>query len=231
METRSNTTIIYCRVSSSDQVEGTSLESQERICREHAARQGLVVEAVFVERGESAKTADRTELKRAVAHCHRHHTAVFLVYKIDRFSRNQDDHVDLRRALRVGGTELRSATEPIDSTPTGRAMEGMMSVWAELDNNVRTERAKQGMLERVKQGMWVWRTPLGYMRSGPSSNIIPDPEKAPLIRLMFTEYSKGTFSYAELARLLAHVDCDPAGEERLTRPRSAACSTVRYMLV
>ncbi|MBK7966593.1 MAG: recombinase family protein [Bacteroidetes bacterium] len=48
--------MIYCRVSTGRQVEeGTSLTSQERICREYAQNNGYEVEHIFIEKGESAK--------------------------------------------------------------------------------------------------------------------------------------------------------------------------------
>ncbi len=199
------TCVLYCRVSSYDQVEGTSLESQERACREYAARQGWEVYETFIERGESAKTANRTELNKAIFVCKREKVGFFVVYKLDRFARNQDDHVTVRALLRRQGTELRSVTEPIDSSPIGRAMEGILSVFAELDNNIRAERSRQGMLERVKQGVWVWPEPLGYLRRsrGRGSNIEPDPATAPLVRMIFEEYAKGTYTYEALAELMA----------------------------
>ena len=54
---------IYTRVSSEEQVQGTSLESQETICRQFADRNGYDVAAVFTDRGESAKTTDRKEFQ------------------------------------------------------------------------------------------------------------------------------------------------------------------------
>jgi hypothetical protein len=128
----------------------------------------------------------------------------FIVYKLDRFARNQDDHVTVKAILKKSGVELKSVTEPIDETPIGRAMEGVLSVFAEFDNNVRTERTKQGMLERVKQGIWVWPEPLGYYRPAKGANIAPDPKVAPLIRLGFEEYAKGTYTYKGLAEFLAN---------------------------
>lgn len=50
--------IIYCRVSSKDQLEGTSLETQERLAKEYAEKQGLNVLKIFVERGESVGGGD-----------------------------------------------------------------------------------------------------------------------------------------------------------------------------
>jgi DNA invertase Pin-like site-specific DNA recombinase len=53
--------VIYCRGSSREQIEGTSLESQEAACREYARSKDIRVLKVFVEQGESAKFADRTQ--------------------------------------------------------------------------------------------------------------------------------------------------------------------------
>jgi site-specific DNA recombinase len=79
--------VIYCRVSSKEQVEGTSLETQQKFCREYAARQGWDVSDVFVEMGESAKTADRTQFQKALSFCARKKPRIdfFVVYKLDRF--------------------------------------------------------------------------------------------------------------------------------------------------
>ena len=75
--------VIYCRVSSKEQVEGTSLESQELACRDFARRNSLDVLQVFVDRGESAKFADRPQLLEMLAFCgNREHTVEqLLVWK------------------------------------------------------------------------------------------------------------------------------------------------------
>ena len=193
--------IIYGRVSSLEQVENTSLESQERYCREYAKREGIEIVRVFIEKGESAKTADRTELIKALSFCSNKKEKInyFIVYKLDRFARNQDDHVATRATLKKLGVVLRSATEPISETPIGRVMEGMLSVFAEFDNNVRTERSKGGMMENLKKGIWQWQAPLGYYRPTIGSNIAPEPTTAPFIRMIFEEYAKGSYTYLSLA--------------------------------
>ena len=181
------------------------MENQERICREYAERQNIKVLKVFTERGESAKTIDRTEFSKALVFVANKKNRVnyFLVYKIDRFARNQDDHVSVRAILKRSGIELRSATEQIDNTTMGRLTEGMLSVFAEFDNNVRTERTRSGMLERLKQGIWTWPEPLGYYRPIKGGNIAPEPDRAPLIRLGFEEWAKGVHTYKSLAEFLA----------------------------
>src|ERR1700730_8160675 len=105
------TGIIYCRVSSSEQVGNTSLESQERNCREYAEREDIeIITNPFIEKGESAKTANRTEFIKAINFCSskKHKVNYFIVYKIDRFSRNQYDHAMTQMTLKKAGVALRS---------------------------------------------------------------------------------------------------------------------------
>ncbi len=156
-----------------------------------------------MELGESAKTADRTEFAKAINYCtsKKGRTSYFVVYKLDRFSRKAEDHLMIRAVLSKAGTELRSVTEPINETATGKLMETVIAGFAEFDNNVRTERTKNGMIQRVQEGIWVWTPPLGYHKPvrGKKTNIVPDPLVAPLIRAGFEEYAKGGRTYKALA--------------------------------
>src|SRR3984957_20517772 len=61
--------VVYCRVYSKEQIEGTSLESQEVARHDYARSKGMHVLKVFVEQGESAKFADRTQLLELVDFC------------------------------------------------------------------------------------------------------------------------------------------------------------------
>jgi len=193
--------IIYCRVSSTEQVDGTSLESQQRMCEEYAKREGIEVSQIFIEKGESAKTANRTEFIKAISFCSDKKNGIgyFIVYKLDRFARNQLDHVTVRETLRKYKTELKSVSEPINESPTGKLMEGILSSFAEFDNSVRTERSVNGMRERIKQGVWVWRSPVGYFRPSKGSNLVIDPKTAPFVKMIFEEYAKGIYTFESLA--------------------------------
>jgi site-specific DNA recombinase len=204
MNTEPKNGIIYCRVSSTEQVDGTSLESQQRMCEEYAIRENISILKIFIEKGESAKTADRTEFIKAISFCSDKKNLVnyFIVYKLDRFARNQLDHVTVRETLRKYKTELKSVTEPINETATGKLMEGILSSFAEFDNSVRTERSVNGMRERLKQGIWVWQAPLGYYRIQKGDNITPDPKLAPYIKIAFEEYAKGTHTFDSLAKYI-----------------------------
>lgn len=200
------TCVIYCRVSSKDQIEGTSLETQERQCRDYALKHDWKILEIFVELGESAKTADRTEFTKAIGYCCAKKGRVdhFLVYKIDRFSRKAEDHLMVRAVLSKSGTELRSVMEPINESSTGKLMETVIAGFAEFDNNVRAERTKVGMKQRVEEGLWIWAPPLGFHKPqrGKKTNIAPDPKTAPLIRAAFEEYAKGGRTYKDIASFL-----------------------------
>ena len=61
--------VIYIRVSTKEQTENLSLPTQLRACEEYCRREGLEILERFKEEGESAKTADRTELQRLLTFC------------------------------------------------------------------------------------------------------------------------------------------------------------------
>ena len=86
--------VTYARVSHKKQLRNNSLAAQERACVDFCRREGLTVDRVFIERGESAKTANRTELKRLIEYCRKNkgRISVVLVDSLDRFSRNVGEH-------------------------------------------------------------------------------------------------------------------------------------------
>lgn len=195
--------------------EGNSLITQERNCREYANKHEFNVVEIFIERGESAKTAERTELQKLLNYCavKSHGVAVVIIYKIDRLSRNTDDYSQLRILLRSYGVEIRSTSEFFENTPAGRFMENIIANVAQFDNDVRTERSVGGMKQAVLEGRYVWSAPIGYSNSKVlnKSNIVPN-EKAPLVLQAFTEVAEGIFSIEEVRQRMAEVGlCKKAG--------------------
>ena len=158
--------IIYCRVSTKDQIQNLSLSTQEKACRDYCANNNYDVEEVFVEEGESAKTADRTELKKLLAHCRQNKGRIHavIVYSVSRFSRERYSHVILRAQLASLGITLRSVSEPIDDSSTGKFIEGILSSYAQFDNDVRSERTITGMKARLERGDWTFKPPLGIFQ-------------------------------------------------------------------
>jgi site-specific DNA recombinase len=161
-----NKAVIYCRVSTKEQAEeGNSLVTQERNCREYSKKHDYDIAKVFIEEGESAKTADRTELQKLLKFCSdkKNQIKAVIIYKIDRLSRNTDDYSQLRILLKRYGVEIKSTSEYFENTPAGRFMENIIANVAQFDNDVRTERSVGGMKDAVREGRYVWVAPIGYM--------------------------------------------------------------------
>ena len=195
--------VIYVRVSTKEQVdEGNSLSTQQKICLDYAKRHDYEVTEIFVEQGESAKTADRTELQRLLAFCADRKQAVkaVIIYKLDRLSRNTDDYSQLRLFLKRYGVEIKSTSEHFENNPVGRFMENTMANIAQFDNDIRSERCAGGMKEAMRDGRYVWMAPVGYrnIKIGGRSTIAQDDVMAPLIRETFELIASNIYPTEEI---------------------------------
>jgi len=178
--------VIYVRVSTKEQTENLSLPTQLRACEEYCRRQGYDVLARFHEEGESAKTTDRSQLQKLLTFCRLNKGRVHfvVVFNLTRFARDKYDHFALRSHLQSLGISLRSATEPIDDTSTGKLMEGVLAAFAQFDNDVRSDRTRAGMKAALELGRWVFLAPIGYLNASRSmgKSLMADAERAPIVR-------------------------------------------------
>lgn len=199
--------VLYTRVSTKEQVdEGNSLVTQERSSNEYALKNNFEVVRTFVEKGESAKTADRTELRKLLEFCaqKKNKISAVIVYKIDRLSRNTDDYSQLRLLLKRYDVEIKSTTEYFENTPAGRFMENIISNVAQFDNDVRAERCSNGMRDATREGRYVWMAPMGYsnVRVADKATIAPN-DMAPLVRKAFELTATGAYTTDELWKSLS----------------------------
>jgi len=187
---RTGSAVVYIRVSTDRQVQGASLETQERDCRLMCERNGWELLRLFREEGESAKTADRPQLQELLTFCRisKPRPDYVVVHHIDRWARNGQDHDMLRNYLLRLGVKLRSYSQRLGEDPYGQFYERIMSGQAELDNKLRGERSLAGMKTRLQGGRWPFKAPLGYINgrdSAGNKTLIPDPERAPFISQAF----------------------------------------------
>jgi len=92
--------IAYIRVSSEEQVDNFSLETQEKLCRQEAERKGLTIIRVFREEGKSAKNIiGRPTLKEMMEFCRKNKKNIdaLIVYRLDRISRQLQDYLSIRK--------------------------------------------------------------------------------------------------------------------------------------
>lgn len=202
--------VLYPRVSSVDQVRGTSLETQETRAREYCAAQGWEIVAIFREEGESAKTADRTALHELLDFCRKNRSriAAVVVDDVDRFARCQEDHWYLRAALREWGITLRFVHQPgIDDSPEGRLFEGIKAALAEYDNAARTRRTVGGMKAAASKGCWVWPAPIGYRtsRNEVGASLVPVQPLASLVTASYRLMAEGLVGQAEALSRMAEL--------------------------
>jgi site-specific DNA recombinase len=101
-----------------------------------------------------------------------------VVFNLTRFAREKYDHFALRAHLKSLGISLRSATEPIDDTSTGKLMEGVLAAFAQFDNDVRSDRTRAGMRAALELRRWTFLAPLGYINAPRSTgkSLSHDPE-------------------------------------------------------
>lgn len=186
---------LYVRVSTEDQVAGTSLETQEASCRAWCKSNGFGVARVFIERGESAKTADRTEFQAMLRWCAANKETVqrVVVWKFDRFARSTYDFAVSRGLLATYDIQLVSVTEPTSDDPAGKMLQSMLAAIAEFDNAVRAERTVTAMRSLQERGYWTHRAPVGYRiaRVDGKPALDPDPEYGPAIRAAFEAVAAG----------------------------------------
>jgi site-specific DNA recombinase len=206
--------IIYTRVSSEEQVKGTSLEFQGELCRKYCAQKGIEVVAFFREEGETAKDLslnNRKKFLEALEFCRKKKNQIqaFVVLRIDRFARNTEDHFAIRKILSKYGTALHSVTEPIGNKPAEKFIETVLSGAAEYENALRKQRCTDGMMSKINQGIFPWKAPLGYkclyFKKRGEKKTEPDPPNEqvfPLIQKALKEYARGLYTQAELASLL-----------------------------
>lgn len=201
--------VIYPRVSTKIQVNNTSLDMQEQVCRGYCEKHTLPVIKVFREEGESAKTTDRTELQKLLKFCKENKNIVshVVVYKFDRIARNASDHLAIRALLAKDGITLVSATENFEDTSMGRFMELLTAGISQLENETRAGRCASGMQERIKEGIKPGKPPLGYISAkqlkGKEKKTLPDildPEKGYFVEKLWKDFLTGNYTVATLTK-------------------------------
>ena len=203
--------VIYLRVSTKEQAEeGYSIPAQAKACRRFLADQGWDLADEYVDRGESARSADRPQLQAMLARLAEDRTIeALVVHKLDRLARNLEDHAAVRAALRKAGVQLHSVTETLEDSASGKLVEGILASIAEFYSANLGQEIRKGMDQKAAQGGWPVRAPFGYRNvrldgrgRGGEAVIEPDAQ-APIVAWAFERYSTGELSLAVLAEALA----------------------------
>lgn len=157
----------YVRVSTQEQAkEGYSVPAQTERLRSYCAARGWNCQEIYTDPGYSGAKLERPALQRLISDVVHRNIDLVLVYKLDRLSRSQKDTLYLIEDVFLkNDTAFVSINENFDtSSAFGRAMIGILSVFAQLEREQIKERTQMGLAERAKSGLWHGggNDPIGY---------------------------------------------------------------------
>lgn len=195
---------LYTRVSTLDQArEGYSLAAQQAALEAWAAAHGYAA-ALYQDAGISGKDIrHRPAMLQMLEDIKAGKIAVVAVWALSRLTRSVADLYATLELLASHNVGLVSHTEGFDTgTPTGRAMMGLLGVFAQMEREITAERVRAAMDERAAQGKRTCHSVLGYDPSGPDDLII-NPTEAEMVRYIFAKYleHRSLSAVAELCRL------------------------------
>jgi DNA invertase Pin-like site-specific DNA recombinase len=158
---------LYARVSTNDQ---QTLPMQTRAMREYAAKRGWTIAVQVKEVGSGA--VERELREKLMAAARRREIDVVLVWRLDRWGRSLPDLVVTLRELSELGVGFVSLNEALDlTTPTGRAMAGLLSVFAEFEHAILCERVRVGLAEARQNGKRLGRPATAANKAGEIRNL------------------------------------------------------------
>ena len=191
-----NKVAIYVRVSTTSQVEEAySIDEQKAKLSSYCDIKDWNVYKIYTDGGFSGANTDRPALEGLIKDAKKRKFDTVLVYKLDRLSRSQKDTLYLIEDIFIkNNIAFLSLQENFDtSTPFGKAMIGLLSVFAQLEREQIKERMQLGKIGRAKAGksmMWA-KTSYGYDYHRETGTITINPAQALAIKFIFESYLRG----------------------------------------
>jgi len=177
---------LYIRVSTEEQAqEGFSIRAQKNNLIDYCRVNDHEIVKIYIDDGYSAKDTKRPRLQELLKSAKNKEFDAVVVYKLDRFTRSVKDLYDLLEYLQSYGIDFISRQEKFDtSTALGRAMIGILGVFAQFERELIAERVRFGQEQKLKERKWpVGRKPFGYDKYG---NQIPDEiEQIRMVRKLY----------------------------------------------
>ena len=214
---------LYIRVSTDAQrEEGYSIEAQQEMLGAFCKSKQIQNYSFYIDGGFTGSNIDRPQMKELISDIESRKVNIVVVYKLDRLSRSQKDTLYLIEDVFLpNGVDFISVQESFDtSTSFGKAMIGILSVFAQLERETIRERTRMGMRERVKSGLWMGggRVPFGYDYDKEKGVLVPNGDAA-RVKKIYDLYLKG-YSPARIAQALG-LKYDRLAEQILKRKSNA----------
>jgi site-specific DNA recombinase len=207
-----NRALLYLRVSTDAQADkGIAIPTQQDKCLSCAEQNKLIVDPesdIYIDAGESAKTMNkRFALLELIERCKNDKTiAAVVIYDTSRLARNRHDFAFIKHDMKKYGVRLISATEPIDDTPEGQVLEGILTSISEFYSAHYGLKIKANMVQKAKDGWWPTKATYGYknVQEKVSSGKVRawvevDWEEAKWVIKTFELFATGNYSLKTLA--------------------------------
>lgn len=195
----------YVRVST-DKQEELSPDSQAKLLKDFAHKNGIIISQIFYELGVSGRKAEkRPEFQKmiAMAKSSDHPVDAILVWKFSRFARNQEESIVYKSLLKKKhNVDVISVSEPLVDGPFGSLIERIIE-WMDEYYSVRLSgEVTRGMTEKAKRGGYQARPPLGYRIAERGKPPVIVEEEAKIIRIIFRKYVEEGMNLFDIARYL-----------------------------
>ncbi len=201
----------YIRVST-DRQEELSPDAQLRLILEYARNHQIRIlpDYIYLENGISGRQArKRPKFQEMIATAKKDPVPFrqILLWKFSRFARNQEEAILYKSLLRKQrGIEVVSISEPILEGPFGALNERIIEWMDEYYSTNLSGEVRRGMTEKARRGGYQSTPPLGYRSPGPGQPFVVDPDTAPIVSRIFTQYNSGKEPTA-IARELNDMGC------------------------
>lgn len=184
---------------------GESIENQVQMCKDYLLKQNINNEIykflIYEDEGFSGRNTNRPEFQRLMKDVSLKKFDILICYRLDRISRNVADFSTTLETLLRYNINFISIREQFDTTsPMGRAMIYIASVFAQLERETIAERVRDNMLELAKSGRWLGGTPPFGYKSTPVTyydenmtkhsmvNLSIDHEELQMVKLIYNKY-------------------------------------------
>lgn len=153
---------IYTRISTTS--DRQNIETQSHALKEYCKRRSWEVVAEYSDEGSGRKT-NRPQFQQLKKDAFKRHFDIVLVFRFDRFARSTKELLDSLETFQGLGIEFVSYCEQIDTTtPAGKALFSIASIFAEFESNIASERIKAGMLHAKSKGKKIGRPEADKMK-------------------------------------------------------------------
>ncbi|MCG8540457.1 MAG: recombinase family protein [Clostridia bacterium] len=181
---------------------GESTQNQIELCKEYGIKHFKIKEFIIYEdEGFSGGNVYRPEFQKMLHSAKRKEFDLIICYRLDRISRNILDFSNLIELIQSHNIGFISIREQFDtSTPMGRAMMYIASVFAQLERETAAERIRDNMLQLARTGRWLGgNTPTGFeskpiiyldsnMKEKKLFKLAPILEELDLVKLIYKQY-------------------------------------------